>query len=192
MSVQLNQRARLVILKQRYDAAGTAGRHASMSPLPASFETEMVDLITRYKPKHKPHREWRLLVTIEDTLSRHFSTQKHRFSSPLTVPDANSQYWTEHGRDQVFGAQTGTYDHQWTGFSQDLLKADAPSVDKAIRWALWSAQQTHLPTTVLALPKNMKAPGRYHKHREVVGHIITTIRERLETDPDLVPRRPGA
>ena len=120
----------------------------------------MVDLITRYKPRNKSHCEWRLPPPTRDCLNKHFISHTERFANPLTAPDACTPYWSDHERDRVFGAHTGRYKYQWTGFSHALLPADAPATDKAIHWALWSATHTSKPTaTILSIPKGLKTPG---------------------------------
>jgi hypothetical protein len=137
---------RLITLRQLYDVASQAGYHAMMIPPPRSFEAEMVDLIARYRPKNKSQTEWRLSPHTCDALKTHFSTTTERFATPLTVTNASTHYWSDQERDQIFGARTKRYNHQWTGFSQALLPSDSPSIDKAIHWALWprhTHNQTH-------------------------------------------------
>ena len=147
-------RERLTTLRQLYDRANELGYHSTMTPPPRSFEAEMVDLITRYKPRNKSHCEWRLPPPTRDCLNKHFTSHIERFANPLTAPDACTPYWSDHERDRVFGAHTGRYKYQWTGFSHALLPADAPATDKAIHWALWSATHT-LP---IPLPLSCPSP----------------------------------
>ena len=39
--------------------------------------------------------------------------------------------------------QTHVYNHKWTGYSQALPEHDDPSLDRAARWALWSARHSN-------------------------------------------------
>ena len=73
-------------------------------------------------------------------------------------------YWSTHERDQAFGAHTHVYNHKWTGYSQALPERDDPSLDKAARWALWSArhgEETGQPVaTILYFLKGLRSPGQ--------------------------------
>lgn len=44
---------RLLTLRKLFDAASASGTHSTMTPKPASFEKEMVDMVLRHKPKKK-------------------------------------------------------------------------------------------------------------------------------------------
>jgi ribonuclease HI len=159
---------RLLTLRKLFDAALSSGQHSKMTPKPASFEKEMVDMILRHKlkkiTKQKQPSPWGIPPTIRQAIADHFNTNKERFSSPLAVPNAETMYWSTHERDQAFGAQTDVYSHKWTGYSQVLPDRDDPSLDKAARWALWSArhgEETNKPVaTILYFLKGLRSPGQ--------------------------------
>ena len=172
---------RLVILRQLYNSAAESGMHDGMNPTPTSFETELTDLIIRHKPRERTHTCWRIPGIITNVITEHFKTNKERFATPLTVTQSNTEYWSEQPRDQAFGAHIRTYDTQWTGYSQSLPTADAPSLDKAVRWAMWSARHTATPTaTVMYLPKGTRIRGNpqyrtwIKDHPELIQQIGST------------------
>ena len=44
---------RLLMLRKLFDAAAASGTHSRMTPKPASFEKEMVDMVLRNMPQKK-------------------------------------------------------------------------------------------------------------------------------------------
>ena len=83
----------------------------------------------------------------------------------------------------AFGAHIDAYKHKWTGFSQALPHHDAPSLEKATKWAMLSAREAEMQdqpmATVLYLPKGHRSPGQqsYKKwikaYPEYFTHIVS-------------------
>ena len=55
--------------------------------------------------------------------------------------------------DEVFGANYNAYSTRWTGASQAGPEAGSAAVDKAVRWAIASAEENKKPVLIaLTLP----------------------------------------
>ena len=135
-----------------------------------TFENDIASLLTRYKgtavappPKQlKPH----LLAALT-----HLDITHDRLSNPIQFSNMQSTYSSVHPADQLFGATQGPYNTPWTGGSVLHSITDPKDIDKALRWALTSAQaaEEHAPTiptcTVLVLPNKPNAHyNTYLKH----------------------------
>jgi ribonuclease HI len=156
---------RLAILLTLFDGAARAGLHDGLTPPIRSFEEEVLDLYCRYKPGYKTHsdsdpenlkNQWSIHPRLAAAIRSRLGTTKDRFASPLNA-HADTEYWSKHERDGVFGARHDAYSCKWTGHSIAFPDHDSVSTERAIRWALWSARQTKEPmATLLALPRNSK------------------------------------
>ena len=181
--------ARLDTLCRLFDQAQSAGKHAGLTPPVGTFAEEVSDLFLRYKPGAKtqtsglpedPKDQWSTHPRIMTATQQHLHTTKERFASPLNVSDATCHYWSKHARDQVFGAQHDAYSCKWTGHSQAFPDHDDASLERAVRWALWSAHSSSKPTsTLLVLPRSHKGKGNpaYRKwmesHPQFCHHLAT-------------------
>jgi len=77
-----------------------------------------------------------------------------RFASPLNFNPAVKQYYSLHEQDRVFGANTDAYSTKWEGASEANPPHDAKAMEKAVRWAIFSAEKSMSPTlTAFMLPK---------------------------------------
>ena len=148
---------RLVTLRQLHDTHNTRPTSGT------SFPADAIDLINRYRPRGDDIRttqHWRLPPNITKVLMTTFRITTERLSNPLMVNASTLRYWSECKHDQAFGAHIGSYTVQWQGSSQAFLPTDAPSQEKAIRWAIWSAKASRTPTsTVLYLPRGPRSRG---------------------------------
>ena len=77
---------------------------------------------------------------------------------PLTIPNANTIYWSKHARDAVFGAKKGQpLSVQWRGLSSLLAPPDAAEQEKLVRWALFStSEEKEATATLLLLPQKAR------------------------------------
>ena len=161
---------RLAVLKSLFDRAQAAGLHDTLSPKPLHFEQEVLDLFLRYRPGLRangkdtgpdPKDRWSTNRTLLTAIRTHLGIQKDRFASPLNVISENLQFWSRHPRDAAFAAYTDAYSCQWQGHSFAAPGADTEAIAKAVKWALWSAQNTQQETaTLVAVPRSRTAKGR--------------------------------
>ena len=89
-----------------------------------------------------------------DALIQSMDIQCERFASPLNFNPAVKHYYSLHDRDRVFGANTDAYSTKWEGASEANPPHEAGAMEKAIRWAIFSAETSTSPTlTAFMLPK---------------------------------------
>ncbi|NCB23728.1 MAG: hypothetical protein EOM56_13025 [Deltaproteobacteria bacterium] len=103
-------------------------------------------------------------------------TTKERHTSPLSFHPAHEQYWSEHTRDQVFGAHVSSYGYKYTGYSVSHPPQTEKEMEKAVRHALHSATSTTAPVaTLLVLTgKQCNAYLRWvHTHTTYCTHLAT-------------------
>jgi ribonuclease HI len=181
---------RLATLKALFEKARQAGQHDDVSPKAASFEEEVLDLFLRHQPAGG-HRNSSNDPRVEDTwcthpalraaIATHLGASKERFSSPLEVADHTTAYWSRHGRDKLFGAQKDAYSVRWTGHSVAFPGHDSTAIDKAMRWAFWSAENSQEPTaTLIVIPRNRRTKGTPSYRKWIQDHpgkcvSLTTI-----------------
>ena len=81
------------------------------------------------------------------------STSIERFASPLNFNPRHPTYFSMYKEDQVFGATENAYSQKWHGSSQANPEYEAADMEKAVRWALVSAQDPAQPSlTAFILP----------------------------------------
>jgi ribonuclease HI len=191
---------RLSILRELYDTAQASGAHATLGPPPNTFEMEVLDLHTRRRPGYKntkndtpmdPKDHWSIHPKLKQAIQTHMKSTTERFASPLDVACSSSFYWSLHARDKVFNAQSDAFSCRWTGHSHAFPNHDDPSIHKAMKWAIWSAQMTSIPTaTLLVLPKR-KGSSPPHRmwlksHPSLCKHLVT-----IPHVPNLICREEG-
>ena len=125
-----------------------------------TFEHALARLLSRYSDKHtleskttrtKNHRAIpdEYMKAIVDGLS--ITTE--RFASPLNFNVASNSYCSMYSEDRLFGATHDAYSHNWQGSSQASPEYEAKDMEKALRWAIFSAQETDEPVlTAFVLP----------------------------------------
>ena len=52
-----------------------------------------------------------------------------------------TSYYSKCEEDQLFGANFDAYSSRWTGATQATPETDAAATNKAVRWAIASAEQ---------------------------------------------------
>ena len=162
--------ARLACLKSMFERARVGGHHAALSPAPLIFEQEVLDLVLRYRPGPRPgdkgataqtSHTWCSHATLIQAMRTHLGISADRFASPLDVHSPDLQFWSKHNRDMAFSAHTDAYSCKWQGYSYAFPGTDTTSIEKATKWALWSALQSPGPTaTLLAIPRSRTAKGK--------------------------------
>ena len=81
------------------------------------------------------------------------SITTERFASPLNFNVASDSYCSTYSEDRLFGAIHDAYSHKWQGSSQANPEHEAKDMEKALRWAIFSAQETDEPVlTTFVLP----------------------------------------
>ena len=81
------------------------------------------------------------------------SITTERFASPLNFNVASNSYCSMYSEDRLFGATHDAYSHNWQGSSQASPEYEAKDMEKALRWAIFSAQETDEPVlTAFVLP----------------------------------------
>ena len=77
-----------------------------------------------------------------DALIQSLDIQCERFASPLNLNPAVKQYYSLHEQDRVFGANADAYSTKWEGASEANPPHDAEAMEKAVRWAIFSAEKS--------------------------------------------------
>ena len=85
--------------------------------------------------------------------------QCERFASPLNFNPGVKQYYSLYEQDKVFGANLDAYSKKWEGASQANPPHDAQAMEKAVRWAILSADQSHVPTLTAFMLASSDATG---------------------------------
>jgi len=81
------------------------------------------------------------------------SVTTERFASPLNFNPNMKCYFSMYAEDALFGANFETYSVKWTGASQVNPEYEAAAMEKAMRWAILSAEEAaELVLTAFILP----------------------------------------
>ncbi len=89
-----------------------------------------------------------------DALVQSLNIHCEQFASPLNFNPAVKQYYSLHEQDKVFGANKDAYSTKWKGASEAYPLHNAKAMEKAVRWAIFSAEKSMSPTlTTFMLPK---------------------------------------
>ena len=98
-------------------------------------------------------QEWNTPEDFMEALTQGLSLTTKRFASPLTFSPYLTSCYSFYQEDQLFGANHNAYSTNWTGASQATPETGSAAADKAVRWAIASAQQSQEPgLTALTLP----------------------------------------
>jgi hypothetical protein len=93
---------------------------SNFTPPIQSFETELVWLYHRYKPrlsKNDPlnNAQYTLPTTILNHLLDSFQITHSYFSSPVTCPTSIHKFYSPFTRDKIFGSLGTSFQYQWQG-----------------------------------------------------------------------------
>ena len=115
------------------------------------------------------------------TAIRHgFCVATERFACPLNFNAAMTSYYSLFPEDRAFGATHDAYSCKWLGTSHAHPEHTSEDMQKAIRWALASAEQKDLPSlTVFTLPFSERCNTSYQQFLDnPMVHNIATIPRR--------------
>eukprot|EP00959_Pyramimonas_sp_CCMP1952_P449915 9420518-Pyramimonas_sp.AAC.2 len=145
-------------LWHRYNWASTAGLHDKLDPPIASFEWEIIMLLSRYPIKKKRttksgskkdnlKNHWTLPTTFMSRIV-HNGLRAHTemFASPLNVHADTHTYFSKYEGDRVFGARGDAYGAKWEGRYEFNPEYVPKELEKAILWAVHSAKDSKEPT----------------------------------------------
>ena len=154
-----------------------------------TFPQDVARLVLRYRAKNSANKtckaghdldHWscpdKLMQNIRETLS----TTTERFASPMDRSADLPAYWSAFKEDQLFGANHDAYSSPWTGSSQAYPGQDIKECDKAIRWAIASAEaHPQTPTcTIVVVPYTAGNPHLQHlqhAHTQALMHVDRAI-----------------
>ena len=134
-----------------------------------SFAQAVAQLLTRYTDKHSNGENKTANAnqcTTPDALMSAFqkglSITTERFASPLNFHPETIMYYSMYKEDQLFGATYDAFRYKWIGPSQAHPGHSAKLEEKALRWAICSAQQGSQPVlTLLMLQHSAKDNPSY-------------------------------
>ena len=108
--------------------------------------------------------------TLMSAIKRGFNTDIERFACPLNFDQGMKSYFSPFCEDGQFGASHDAYSQSWTGSSQASPEYSAEAMQKAVRWALASADQhAKASLTVFVLPFYEKGTTSY---QQFLGHPL--------------------
>ena len=127
-----------------------------------TFEEEVAKLLTRYQDGHRDgagratrlRNHWASPDDLMLALQRGLHATRERFASPLNCNmHTTNVYYSMYPQDQVFGAKLDAYGWRWETASQANPEYTGHAMEKAMRWAIGSAQLAQAPAlTVFVLP----------------------------------------
>ena len=146
------------------------------------FEHEVAKLLIRYQDGHTRHadKHWKTTslaqqLTTPDTYMHALKTalglKCERFASPLNFNPEFDSYFSMHDQDRIFGANIDAFSRKWEGASQANPGHTPKLMEKAVRWAVLSAEQSKTAClTAFVLPA--QAPSGYYKW---LAHPLVTM-----------------
>jgi ribonuclease HI/exonuclease III len=146
-----------------------------------TFEQDVVSLLLRHQNANRevpPQDRWSCPSHMMQTLQASLGTTMERFASPMDRSEDLEAYWSPCIEDELFGANYDAYSVPWTGSSQAHPGHDLKGCEKALRWAITSAEAyPDRPTcTVLIVPYMPGQPHMQHlsyKHSKILMHVET-------------------
>ena len=123
---------------------------------------------------------WTILESLMTAIRRRFCVATERFACPLNFNAAMTSYHSPFPEDRAFGAIHDAYSWKWLGTSHAHPEHTSEDMQKAIRWALASAEQKDLPSlTVFTLPLSERCTISYQQFLDnPMVHNIATIPRR--------------
>ena len=154
------------------------------------FENAVLKLLIRYKNGHKKGsdetritQEWSTPDGFMQAMAGGLTLTTERFASPLNFSPHLTGYYSMYEEDEVFGANYNAYSTRWKGASQATPEAGSAAADKAVRWAIASAEESQEPVlTALTLPWEGNTGTAYAKWllHPMVQEIKTVKRTHIE------------
>lgn len=154
------------------------------------FEHAVLKLLIRYKNGHKKGsnetrmtQEWSTPDGFMQAMADGLTLTTERFASPLNFSPHLTSYDSMYEEDEVFGANNNAYSTRWKGASQATPEAGPAAADKAVRWAIASAEESQEPVlTALTLPWEGNTGTAYVKWllHPMVQEVKTVKRTNIE------------
>ena len=151
---------RLQILHQAYEQTliEQPALHKQYGNL--DFPTAIARLLNRYTNKHgevgNKTQQQNQCTTPDDYLQamiKGLGITCERFASPLNFNASCKSYFSMYAEDRLFGSKLDAYSTRWLGASQANPEYEAVAMEKAVRWAIFSALDTVEPVlTAFVLP----------------------------------------
>ena len=124
------------------------------------FPTAIARLLNRYTYKASDGSKKSKLANQCTTPDRYMQAFKdglsvttERFASPLNFSPTMTCYFSMYAEDALFGANFDAYSVKWTAASQVNPEYEAVAMEKAMRWAILSAEEATEPVlTTFVLP----------------------------------------
>jgi len=124
------------------------------------FPTAIARLLNKYTNKASDGSKESKLANQCTTPDRYMQAFKdglsvttERFASPLNFNPNMTCYFSMYAEDALFGANLDAYSVKWTGASQVNPKYEVVTMEKAMRWAILSAEEATKPVlTTFVLP----------------------------------------
>ena len=147
-----------------------------------SFAEEIAGLLARYKDGHKTmtsqtkiQNHWATPPPLMECFAEGLGINMERFASPLNHNPCFANYWSLYPADRVFGARHNAFSVPWTGLSQANPEYTAADMDKAVRWAIHSADASAQQTvTLFVLPDWAGTP-----YKQWLGHHSVDILDKI-------------
>ena len=123
-------------------------------------QTSIHHLVSRYADKHtkqvkrtKTSNHCSIPDGYMKALQIGLGTWTERFASPLNYNPTSRCYFSLYPEDRLFAANVDAYSCKWQGASEVHPEHEPAEMEKALRWAIFSATDTCEPTlTALVLP----------------------------------------
>jgi len=154
-----------------------------------NFEEDLADLILRHDtrkpcPSHARHTmDWAASEQIMRCLSTLGVTQE-RFASPLQRSRHMPLFFSHDTEDTCFGSLGHAFSTTWQGASLVHLWKDHRLMDKAVRWAIASAEHTSVPTiTIIIMPEETSSHYTVFLDHPLVHQMCTLVSPQVRT-PD--------
>ena len=171
------------MLYRSYEQTSTNREDTSLDALPHA----VASLMQRYREGRQIEGyqvQMNIYWTIPDSLMtairRGLCVSTERFACPLNFNAAMSSYYSPSPEDRAFGATHDAYSCKWLGTSHAHPEHTSEDMQKAIRWALASAEQKNLPSlTVFTLSFSERYTTSYQQFLDnSMVHNIATIPRR--------------
>ena len=164
---------RLLILYRSYEQIVSNASNTACDAFPKA----VASMLSRYKDGRqtgeyhiKMQNYWTTPAHLMSAIRQGFHVTTERFACPLNFNAAMTGYFSPFPEDEAFGASCDAYSCKWIGASHAHPEQSAKDMQKAVRWALASAEQAHEPSlTVFTLPVYETSNTSY---QQFLGHPL--------------------
>jgi len=151
---------------------------------PGKFPHELGRLLNRYKTGTKVGKSWRVkmsnhwatpAVILEDGICKVYDIRQERFASPLNYNLTIGNYWSAFPRGRIFGATHDAYSSRMTGCGYMNPEYEQEDLEKALQWAIWSAEGATPTCFVAVFPR-----WENHRYMNLLAHPTVRVVTRFE------------